>query len=305
MRSSPLGRHRSLHDLVEEHRATLAAAGVPSPDHDALALARAALGIDTAGVRTAPLPDEPSRERLAELVRRRAEREPLQHLVGAAWFRYLRLTCRPGVFVPRPETEVVAGLAIDAARKLPAPVVVEPCTGTGAIALSVLAEVPHADVWATDVDDAALALARENLDRVLAGSADVAGPAAGARCRILRGDLLEPVDRALRGAVDVLVGNPPYLPSADRGALPPEVEQHDPPLALYGGDDGLEVVDRLLGDAATWLRPGGTVVLEIDERRGGEARRRAEEQGLVEARIERDLTGAPRALVAHRPGGRP
>lgn len=291
---------RTLHDLVREHAATLARAGVPSPEHDARALTRAALGVDAAGVRTAGLPDAEGRARLAELVHRRAERVPLQHLVGATWFRYLRLRCRPGVFVPRPETEVVAGLAIDAARRVRTPVVAEPCTGTGAIALSVLAEVPGADVWATDLDPAAVALAGENLATVLAGDAEVSGPAAGARCRILEGDLLAPLEPHLRGGLDVLVSNPPYLPDTDQGRLPPEVARHDPGLALYGGSDGLEVVDRLLDAAVRWLKPGGTLVLEIDDRRADEAARGAQGRGLVEVRVEHDLTGAPRALVARR-----
>lgn len=299
-------RTRSLHDLVERHRAVLDDAGVPSPQHDAIALARHVLGLSTAGIRTAPLPDDEGRARLAELVERRAAREPLQLLIGAAWFRYLRLECAPGVFVPRPETEIVAGLAVEAARLAPAPaLVVEPCTGSGAIALAVASEVPHADVIATDIDPAAVGLATRNLERLLAGRADVAGPAAGARCRVLSGDLLEPIDPGLRGRVDVLVSNPPYLPAADGEALPPEVVDHDPPRALFGGEDGLEVVGRLLTAAGGWLRPGGTLILEIDERRGGEVRERAEAHGLVDVRIEKDLTGADRALVARSPDAEP
>lgn len=294
------GRERTLHDLVQEHGATLAAAGVASPDHDALALTRAVLGIGTASVRTAPLPDEAAQARLAELVRRRADRVPLQHLVGATWFRHLRLICRPGVFVPRPETEVVAGLAIDAARPVEGPLVVEPCTGTGAIALSVAAELAGARVLATELDPVAVALARENLVALERGEAEVPGPAPGASCRIIEGDLLDPLDPSLRGTVDVLVSNPPYLPDAVRGDLPPEVADHDPSLALYGGPDGLEVVDRLLRAATEWLRPGGALVVEIDERRADEVRRHAQEEGLVNVRIEPDLTGTPRVLFARR-----
>lgn len=304
MSGTELDRAETLHDLVQEHRAVLAAAGVPSPDHDAIALARSVLELSTAGIRTAPLPAAEERKRLADLVHRRADREPLQHLVGATWFRFLRLACRPGVFVPRPETEIVAGLAIDAARRAgDRPLVVEPCTGTGAIALSIAVEVPGADVVATELDAAAVALARENLEALLAGGADAPGMAAGARLRILEGDLLAPLDPGLEGSVDVLVSNPPYLPISDRDELPPEVARHDPELALYGGTDGLEVVDRLLDAACSWLRPQGTLVLEIDERRADDVCRRAEERALVEVRIEQDLTGAPRALVARRASG--
>lgn len=294
----------TLHELVAQHARTLAAAGVPSPEHDATVLARHVLGLTVAGIRTAPLPATGDRVRLDGLVRRRAAREPLQLITGATWFRYLRLECRPGVFIPRPETEVVAGVAIDAARLSgPEPVVVEPCTGTGAIALSVAVEVPGAQVVATDASPDAVALASANLGHVRAGTADVDGLAPGATCRILEGDLLAPVDPALAGRVDVLVSNPPYLPSGDLADLAPEVAEHDPHRALFGGDDGHELVARLLGEACTWLRPGGTLVLEIDERRGDEVIAAARGTGLVDARIEQDLTGAARALVARRDEG--
>jgi release factor glutamine methyltransferase len=292
---------RTLHDLVADHAATLAAAGVPSPEHDATVLARHVLGLTVAGVRTAALPSTEDRVELDRLVARRAAREPLQLIVGATWFRYLRLECRPGVFIPRPETEVVTGLAIEAARLAPTdPVVVEPCTGTGAIALSVAVEVPGSRVVATDRSADAVALARTNLEHVVAGRAEVAGLAERASCEVLEGDLLGPVDPALQGRVDVLVSNPPYLPADDLGSMEPEVADHDPHPALFGGDDGHELVERLLRAAATWLRPGGTVVLEIDARRADDAVAAARDAGLVDASVEPDLTGAARALVARR-----
>jgi release factor glutamine methyltransferase len=233
------------------------------------------------------------------LVARRVAREPVQLVVGRTWFRELELVCRAGVFVPRPETEVVAGLAIDAARRTPAAVVVEPCTGTGAIALAVATEVDGARVYAADVDDAAVALARENLDRVRAGTAGADLRAASVT--LVAGPLLDAFPAALRGRVDVLVANPPYLPAADRGSWEPEVAAHDPDRALVGGPDGHEVVDELLALAPGWLAPGGTVVLEIDERRGAEAATVARDVGLVDVRVLPDLTGAERAVVARRP----
>lgn len=284
--------------LVGEHAERLRAAGVPTPDVDARLLAQHVLGDR---LRDDALTSE-ARDRLDDLVARRAERIPLQQLTGETWFRWLRLACAPGVFVPRPETEIVAGVAIDEARTLgPSPLVVEPCTGTGAIALSVAAEVAGARVIATEVDDAAVALARRNLDALVSGRADVAGPARGASCEILQGDLLDPVDPALRGQVDVLVSNPPYLPASDRGSWEPEVSDHDPDRALVGGADGHEVVHALLDAATTWLRPGGLVVLEIDDRRGDDATAAAVARGLTEVRIVRDLTGADRAVAARRP----
>jgi release factor glutamine methyltransferase len=233
------------------------------------------------------------------LVARRVAREPVQVVIGRTWFRELELHCEHGVFVPRPETEVVAGLAIAAARAAGAsPLVVEPCTGTGAIALSVAVEVAGARVIATDVDPAAVALARRNLDHVRHG-----GAGAQLRARdvtILEGDLLAPLPDELRGQVAVLVANPPYLPAADRGTWAPEVADHDPDRALVGGPDGHEVVDALLGAAAGWLAPGGSVIIEIDERRGADALAAATAVGLVDPVIERDLTGADRAIVARR-----
>jgi release factor glutamine methyltransferase len=284
-------------EVVAAVAARLQAAGVPSPGADARWLVTHVVGAagDPSGGPGAALLDE--------LVGRRAAREPLQLVLGTTAFRTVELVCRPGVFIPRPETEVVAGVAIEAARAAgPAPVVVEPCTGTGAIACSLVAEVPGVRVVATDRDPAATALARENLARVTAGAAGVAGAARGADWEVHDGDLLGPVDRALRGRVDVLVANPPYLPAADRGGWEPEVGDHDPEIALVGGADGHEVVDALLGAAVAWLAPGGTVVIEIDERRGADAAEVATRVGLVAVRVVRDLTGVDRAVTGRRPG---
>jgi release factor glutamine methyltransferase len=235
------------------------------------------------------------------LVDRRVARVPLQQVVGRTWFRTLELVCAPGVFVPRPETEVVAGVAIDAARAAgPSPRVVEACTGSGAIACSLVAEAPGVEVVATELHAVSVDLARHNLERTLAGIADPDGPAPGARGEVLLGDLLDPVDPSWRGTLDVLVANPPYLPASDRGSWAPEVADHDPDAALVGGPDGHEVVDRLLELAGTWLRPGGTVVVEIDDRRGEDAEVAARAAGLVDARVVPDLTGRDRAVVARR-----
>ncbi|MBW3620664.1 MAG: peptide chain release factor N(5)-glutamine methyltransferase [Actinobacteria bacterium] len=289
--------------LVARHAATLAAAGVPTPGVDARLLVRAVLG----GTRDGALAgDDPRLSELDRLVAERSRRIPLQLVLGATWFRHLRLVCRPGVFIPRPETEIVAGVAIAAARDAgPRPVVVEPCTGTGAIALAVATEVAGAQVHAGDVSDDAVALARENLAAVEAGDADVAGLADGAHVTITPSDLLSGFPEDLRGTVDVLVSNPPYLPAGDRPTWEPEVADHDPDAALVGGRDGHEVVDALLALSAEWLRPGGTVVLEIDDRRGPDAIRAAEAAGLTVAAIVPDLTGADRAVRATRREERP
>jgi release factor glutamine methyltransferase len=281
---------------VRDVAARLAIAGIPTPEVDARWLVEHV--VEVAGGCTGC-----GAALLDGLVARRAGREPLQLVLGRTWFRELELRCAPGVFIPRPETEVVAGVAIEEARRLAgtgrSPLVVEPCTGTGAIALSVAVEVTGAWVVATDLDPAAAALARDNLARLFA---DEAGPPVLAdRVEILEGDLLTPLGPHLRGEVDVLVSNPPYLPAADRGSWAPEVADHDPDRALVGGCDGHELVDALLTAAARWLRPGGLVVLEIDERRGDDALAAAAAAGLADARLVRDLTDAHRALAARRP----
>jgi release factor glutamine methyltransferase len=284
----------------------LAAAGVTSAAVDARWLVEHVTGVDPHRP-GAPALTPAQLAALHPLVERRAAREPLQLVLGETAFRTLTLRCAPGVFVPRPETEVVAGLAIGAARAArPSAVVVEPCTGTGAIACSLAAEVPGVRVVAGDVDARAVALARDNAERLARGRAGPEGTAPGATLEIRHGALLDIVPPALRGRVDVLVANPPYLPAADRDGWQPEVGEHDPERALVGGWDGHEIVDALLEAAPGWLSPGGVVVLEIDERRGADAERVARSVGLRDVRLETDLTGATRALVARRdPGATP
>ncbi len=259
----------------------LEAAGVPSPAADArwlLGHARAGGGLDL--------------DHLEAMVARRERHEPLQLILGSWPFRTVELALVPGVFLPRPETEVVAGVAIDHARRLgPGVVVAEPCTGSGAIACSLLAEVPGVRVIATDRDPAAVTLARRNLAAV----------GADGRAEVRLGDLLAPLPAALRGHLDVVVANPPYLPSSDREVLAREVVEHDPTAALFGGPDGHEVVDALLRSAPEWLRPGGTVIVEIDERRGADAVAVATGSGLAGAHLVKDLAGRDRAVVASVP----
>lgn len=228
---------------------------------------------------------------LEALVRRRLDREPLQLVLGSWPFRAVELVLEPGVFLPRPETELVAGLAIEHAAAVgPGALIAEPCTGSGAIAASLLAEVPGVEVHATDLDARAVQLARRN----------VAAAAADGRGTVHHGDLLAPLPVALCGRLDVLVANPPYLPEGDADHLDIEVAAHDPPAALFGGPHGHEVVDRLLALAARWLRPGGVVVLEVDARLGQEALVTAAGVGLARGELVRDLAGRHRVLVAHR-----
>ena len=306
------GHDLSAADAVRSVAEVLARASVPSPSADARWLVGEALGADPHRHADEVLPAA-SRVRLDEMVARRTARVPLQLILGHTSFRTLEIVCRSGVFLPRPETEVVAGVAIDAARSAVAhscdgrpavarrrAVVVEPCTGSGAIACSIAAEVPGVRVIASDHDGAAVALAAHNAARLEAGEAGPAGMADGSVVEVVVGDLLDGIDPALRGAVDVLVANPPYLPIADRDSWLPEVAEHEPLGALVGGADGHEVLDALLHLAVEWLAPGGTVVLEIDERRGADALAAAGDAGLAAARLVTDLSDADRAVVAMR-----
>jgi len=293
------------HDATE----VLRAAGVASPEVDARWLVEAASGIDPRRAPEVAL-SRAAAEQLATMLARRAARVPLQLVVGTTAFRALTLACRPGVFVPRPETEVLAGLAIDAARRALAgrpadahggpddagdPVVVlEPCCGTGAIGLAIASEVAGLDVQLGDVSDEAVELARHNHERLV-----TQGPLRSA-VTVSQGDLLAAFDPRLAGSVDVLVANPPYLPSADLAGLDPEVAEHDPAAALFGGADGHEVVGTLLRDAVRWLRPGGVVLLEVDARRSTEVADIARAERLVDVRTFDDLTGAPRFVGARR-----
>ena len=296
-------------EVAAEIAGRLAAAGVASPEVDARWLLDGVTGIDPYRTPERALPEE-HLDALQAAVARRVAREPLQLIVGSTDFRGLQLICRPRVFIPRPETEVVAGVAIAAAtarrrrsaREQPSDPVrlVDVCTGSGAIACCLAVEVAGALVIATDRDPAAVRLTEDNLARVREGQAGVPGFAPGSDAEVVRGELLDGLDPALRGHLDVVVANPPYLPASDRTTWEPEVADHDPDAALVGGPDGHEVVDALLHLAVVWLAPGGAVVVEIDERRAAEAVEVARRVGLVDVEVVDDLTGTPRCVVAKR-----
>ncbi len=279
-----------LRALVEGATRLLADAGVPSPRHDATALAAHVLGLDRLELVLPPPVPAGFAERFAGLVERRRAREPLQHLVGSTGFRYLTLLVEPGVFVPRPETEVVAQTAIDEAAARTSPLVVDLCCGAGGIALSVATEVPGARVVAVDLSPAAVDLTRRN------------AVAVGADVRVERGDVTDPaLLHELDGTVDVLVANPPYIPP-DAEPVEPEVRDHDPDLALYGGGlDGLDVPRAVLAAAVRLLVPGGLLVMEHAEVQDAAARAAAVATGAFDQVGSRaDLTGRPRMLVARR-----
>lgn len=282
----------SLAQLVAGATQVLAEAGVPSPAHDARALAAHALGRETLPVLLDLGMDDATTAAFAGLVERRRRREPLQHIVGSTGFRHLTLAVEPGVFVPRPETEVVAQAAIDEADALRrtgvAPVVVDLCCGAGGIAISVATEVGGSLVTAVDLSPTAVALTRRN-----ARSAGVGA------MRLEQGDVREPeLLGDLDGIVDVVVSNPPYIPP-DAVPIEPEVRDHDPDLALYGGGpDGLEVPRSVVAMAVRLLKPGGLFVMEHAEVQGAAVRQLVADAGFTGVRTIDDLTGRPRAVVA-------
>jgi release factor glutamine methyltransferase len=283
----------------------LDAAGVATPRVDAELLAAHVLGVERGEVARRVMLGREAPEGFAgafeTLVAAREQRIPLQHLTGAAAFRGLVLAVGPGVFVPRPETEVVAGAAIEAARAVAArggePLVVDLCTGSGAIALAVATEVPDARVVALELDPAAVDWARRNVEALAPGRVDLR-VADVARCD-------ETVLSDLAGDVDVVVSNPPYIPP-DATPQDVEVADFDPVFALYGGgDDGLGTVRSALAAAAGLLRPGGLLVMEHADSQGPATRALALSMPgpaggscWSDVRTMPDLTGRDRALLA-------
>jgi release factor glutamine methyltransferase len=294
----------ALKDALAGAQRRLVEAGVPSPAADAHLLAAHALGIprrDLARrVVTGYVLMAGEANRLEELLVQRADRVPLQHLTGTTGFRNLELAVGPGVFIPRVETELSAGLAVEAASALAAqgldPLVVDLCSGSGAIALSVADEVPQARVFAVELDPDAVAWAAENVRRLgLGDRVDLrAGDAVRAHTHVLP---------ELVGTVDVLVANPPYIPP-DAEPNEPEVRDHDPALALYGGgDDGLATARGVISAAEQLLRPGGLLVMEHGDQQGPATRALVSGPGWSDVSTQRDLAGRDRALVARRSGG--
>jgi release factor glutamine methyltransferase len=276
--------------LAEVAQATLrlADAGVPSPRFDAEELAAYIHGVKRGELHT--VADGDFDARFWEAVARREAREPLQHITGRAFFRYLELEVGPGVFVPRPETEVVVGWAIEALRAMDVaePLVVDLCTGSGAIALAVAQEVPRSVVHAVELDERALGFALRN--------------ASGSRVQLHHGDALAALPE-LNGTVDLVISNPPYIPLEEWENVAPEARDHDPEMALFSGQDGLDVIRGLSRTAYRLLRPGGLVVVEHADTQGGAVPWIFnEESGWVDAADHRDLNNRPRFTTARKEG---
>lgn len=270
----------------------LAAAGVPSPRTDAELLAAHLLGVPRGRLPLADF-DAAQADRFEELVAERADRVPLQHLTGVAAFRDLDLAVGPGVFVPRPETEVLAEVAIAEARTRPAATVVDLCAGSGAIGLAVAVEAPGSRVRAVEVEESAAAWCARNAERLTDRVA-----AAGSTYRLIADEVAGEWSVGIAD-VDVVVANPPYIPEE---AVPrdPEVADHDPAAALYGGPDGLVVVRQVIAVAARILRPGGLLVMEHADDQGA-AVRRLLAGSWDDVATGQDLTGRDRWTGGRRP----
>ena len=207
-----------------------------------------------------PLTPE-ERGRYRTLVARRVEGMPLQYVTGEMPFRHLVITVEPGVFIPRPETEVLVDVVLEHIEDHTAPVVLDLCTGSGCVAVAIASEHPGAIVWATDRDERAIEAARRNA--LHAGASE--------RVQVLQGDLFDPLPEALAGSADAIVSNPPYVPSGDLAGLPTEVIGFEPFEALDGGADGLDVFRRIAAEGSQWLSAGGTIAVELDSGRVADA----------------------------------
>ncbi|MCB8044747.1 peptide chain release factor N(5)-glutamine methyltransferase [Microbacterium oxydans] len=282
----------SLAAVVRAAAQRLTDVGVPDPLVDAELLAGHVLGRRRGEVQAAIVRgdrvDDADAVALDSVVARRAAREPLQHITGTAPFRHLELAVGPGVFVPRPETETVAQYAIDALVNSaePAPIGIDLGTGSGAIALAMATEVPHARIFAAELSEDAHAWATRNVEGV-------------ENLTLVLSDLRDAFPE-LDGTASVVISNPPYVPDA---AVPrdPEVRLFDPAMALYGGEDGLDIVRVLSGRALGLLRPGGLLVIEHGELQGESIREILTVDGWRAAATHRDLTLRDRATTALRP----
>ena len=319
-------------ELLVEATERLSAAGMAAAASEARRIVATAAGCDDAAWHRV-LSRPATRRGVASfdsMLGRRVAGEPLQYVLGSWGFRTLDLFLDPRVLIPRPETEITAGCALDELQRRadrsgggagvplrsstrgeessrpghPAPVprsvpsdrpppllAADLGCGSGAIGLSLAAERVDVEVICTDVSADALAVAGANL-------AGLGRPAR--RVRLAEGSWYEALPPEARGRFDVLVSNPPYI-AAGSDSLPPEIADHEPPVALYSGSTGLEATEEILTGAPDWLAPGGAVVLELSDGTAGRVERLARSAGLAEVAVHTDLTGTDRVLVARRP----
>lgn len=299
---------RVLRDAVKK----LEFAGVESAEYDARLLLAHACGVSLAELNKALLmgdyknfsPDYASK--YSDFVSRRASREPLQHIIGRAPFRYLDLRVGKGVFVPRPETEVVVDAGLDwlCESHISKPTVVDLCAGSGAIGLSIATEVADAQVWAVEKSPEAFQYLRKNFEETAKNYENMQ---ISSRYHAVLADAtkahisdLTPELHAICGKVDLVITNPPYVPE---NQVPEQIEvrEYDPPLALYGGSvDGLLIPEQIMRAAFALLKPGGAMVMEHDISQGDALKKYAESLGFACTRVGNDLTGRPRYTFAQK-----
>jgi len=280
-------------DEIAIATARLADAGVESPRTDAEVIAARLHGVPRSQLHL--VPDAGFDPRFWDEIARREAREPLQHITGVAYFRYLQLAVGPGVFVPRPETEVMTGWAIEqlAAMDVAEPVVADLGTGSAAIALAIAQEVPRARVHAVEADPLAVTWAQRNIASVARAAPHTAGRVT------LHQDEFGSALADLDGAVDLVVSNPPYIPV---GAwVPPEVGEYDPAAALWAGPDGMDAVRVVAASAARLLRPAGLVAVEHGAQQGRAVYWVFADAGWQDPRNHADLAGRDRFVTARRP----
>ncbi len=271
--------------VVERAAEYLERHGVESPVPTAEGLLSHVLGTDRTGMYAREGLTSREAKLFGRALCRRCVGEPLQHVTGEQGFRRLTVRVRPGVFVPRPETEVLVQVALDGLTETKTPTVVDVATGSGAVALAIKDERPDATVYAVDLSPEAVALTRENAQ------------ALDLEVTVLEGDLLSPLPGDLRGGLDAVVCNPPYVALEARDSLPPDVLA-EPELAVFGG---IDIYERLFHQAFASLRPGGLVAAEIEESTAASVSAAAEQEGFAELSVRRDLTGRDRVVSGRRP----
>ncbi len=254
--------------------------------HEVRRLLAAATGMTTAATIGDPLVGEREAALFRGYVRRRRLGEPLQYIEGTASFGPLELAIDSRALIPRPETERLWEIAVGLISGTAAPVIVDLCTGSGNLALACKLAFPTATVVGVDSSPAALELAEENSRRT------------GLAVEFRRGDLFAGLSPALRGVVDLLISNPPYVATAELADLPSEVKDYEPRDALLAGPAGTEILQRIAAEAGEWLRPGGVIACEIGESHGEACRSLFAD---LEPRIERDLSGKVRYLLGRAP----
>lgn len=264
------GGRVSVRDVLVDSEKRLQAVGVPSPAVDAAIIVAQVVGVPRSRLLLHDQLDHEQRVRIESLLAQRLARVPLQHITGIAYFRHLELSVGPGVFIPRPETELIAEAGIRVLRESSVKVAVDLCTGSGAVALSMASEVPGSVVYAVELDETAVAWTRRNVAEQADELARV-----GSRVEVIHDDVALVSDpghalSAMTGTVSVVTANPPYIPE---GMIPREVEvrHHDPHLALYSGADGLEAARHVIATASVLLRSGGLLVMEHADIQGVDA----------------------------------